>query len=109
MDASSQERLRHLEHLVAVMRRQLSERGSVSEDGSGKSPSVRKGTPKAPGMPETPIDLSGVFAPSPAGALVGDMRFVDAANWEAILDDVRLRALGGNSSRWQLRPLTRNP
>lgn len=97
MDASSQERLRHLEHLVAVMRRQLSERGSISEDGSGKSPNVPKGTPKAPGMPETPIDLSGVFEPSPAGALVGDMRFVDAANWEAILDDVRLSTSSNNS------------
>ncbi|SPO05104.1 uncharacterized protein DNG_07789 [Cephalotrichum gorgonifer] len=93
MDANSQERLRHLEHLVAVMRRQLTDRGAIPEEGAGagpngKSPAVRKETPRPPGMPETPGDLSGVYEPSPAGALVGEMRFVDAANWEAVLDDV---------------------
>ena len=89
MDISGQERLRHLEHLVAVMRRQLAERGVNSEDSPtpSKPPTAAK-PPADPKIPETPGDLSGVTVPTPAGSLVGDLRFVDAANWEAILDDV---------------------
>lgn len=87
MDWSSQERLRYLERTVAFLRNKLVENGVAAEE--GKTPGTRRDISRDSDIPQTPLDLSGVFVePSPAGALVGDMRFVDAANWEAILDDV---------------------
>lgn len=89
MDSNGQERLRYLEHLVTVLRRQLAERGGSSEDSSASSAKVAGAKPPTDTkLPETPGDLSGVKITTPAGNLVGDLRFVDAANWEAILDDV---------------------
>lgn len=86
---TTQETLRYLQHQVAVLKHQLEEKRGSSD--TGKSPGGLRGASKAAGVPATPQDLSGVFEQSPAGALVGDMRFVDAANWEAILDDVSPR------------------
>lgn len=89
MDSNGQERLRYLEHLVTVLRRQLAERGGSSEDSSASSAKAAGAKPPTDTkLPETPGDLSGVKITTPAGNLVGDLRFVDAANWEAILDDV---------------------
>lgn len=82
-NSSPHEKLRHLEQLVVTLRAQLAQLSEKSEDDKGSG--ARK---KASGVPETPTDLSGAAIHSPAGALVGDYRFVDAANWEAVLDDV---------------------
>ena len=86
-NSSPHEKLRHLEQLVVTLRSQLaqlSDKGASEDDGS----SARKGSSKTAGVPDTPTSLTGDSVHSPAGALVGDFRFVDAANWEAVLDDV---------------------
>lgn len=86
-NSSPHEKLRHLEQLVVTLRSQLAQLSEKTDD--DKSSSARKGSSsRAGGVPETPTDLSGSAVHSPAGALVGDFRFVDAANWEAVLDDV---------------------
>jgi hypothetical protein len=74
---------------VAVMRRQLAERGVNTDETSSNKPAGSRATAESK-LPETPGDLTGVTVTTPAGSLVGDLRFVDAANWEAILDDVGL-------------------
>ncbi|CAI4213334.1 unnamed protein product [Parascedosporium putredinis] len=61
MDSNGQERLRYLEHLVTVLRRQLAERGGSSEDSSASSAKAAGAKPPTDTkLPETPGDLSGV-------------------------------------------------
>ncbi len=91
MEASPQERLRYHERMVAELRRQASATASEDASSSTAQPQNKRGRElRAEGMPETPGELSGVLEPTPAGSLVGDLRFVDGANWEAILEDVCL-------------------
>ncbi|KAK3936842.1 hypothetical protein QBC46DRAFT_268874 [Diplogelasinospora grovesii] len=76
-DATLQARLRHLEHLVQVLksqRRDNPEPAPVSPVGESQNAEHR-------------ITHGCNFNES-AGHIVGDLRYVDAANWEAILDDI---------------------
>jgi hypothetical protein len=84
-----QSRVRQLETLVDVLKRELEKRGGLPgtlEDEHGAPVEISGVTGR--GVPETPGDLSGVTEPTPAGPITDEHRYVDAANWEAISDDV---------------------
>ena len=85
-DAPQQSRVRQLEELVHVLKRELDKRGGL---GSIPEADHAPESGSGPGVPETPGDLSGVTEPAPAGPITNEQRYVDAANWEAISDDVR--------------------
>jgi hypothetical protein len=82
---SLQHKLFNLEQLVQDLRTKLESRAeqvpAIKSDAS-----ERDEFHSLP--PETPGDLTGVIEPSPAGPLVEDSRYVDAANWEAVLNEV---------------------
>ncbi|RNJ58924.1 hypothetical protein D7B24_004017 [Verticillium nonalfalfae] len=80
-----QTKLKHLEDVLSDVRAKLAERGIVMDDVFGQKGGGLYGQTR---LPETPSDLSGIKEPTPAGPMVDKLRYVDSANWEAILDDV---------------------
>ncbi|KAM9885608.1 hypothetical protein VD0002_g1509 [Verticillium dahliae] len=80
-----QAKLKHLEDVLSDVRAKLAERGIVMDDVFGQKGGSLYGRTR---LPETPSDLSGIKEPTPAGPMVDKLRYVDSANWEAILDDV---------------------
>lgn len=86
-DLTLQGRLRHLEHLVSVLKSQKREAGGDTQAGSGDGPLHPADDPNLPPRPST-SDPRYSTAVDTAGSLVGNSRYVDSANWEAILEDV---------------------
>jgi hypothetical protein len=95
VESSLQDQVRQLKELVQALRGELNRRGSLGslteEDQQATDASI---TGTGQGAPETPSDLAGVTEPTPAGPITDGLRYVDAANWEAISDDV-----GGNPQK----------
>ena len=78
-----QARLRHLEHLVLVLK---SQRRSLT--GHESAAHLTQGNVCPRDDPEHDPLLVCPVVRNPAGVIGQDLRYVDSANWEAVLDDV---------------------
>jgi hypothetical protein len=91
-DAPLQSRLRHLEHLVQILKAQRRDGTTVptdpSKDGSG--PPGETSNAPSDGLVDDNGGATCVRVNTTAGPIVEDLRYLDSANWEAILDQLSL-------------------
>ncbi|KAH8890490.1 hypothetical protein GQ53DRAFT_177655 [Thozetella sp. PMI_491] len=80
-EPSMQARIRHLEHLVQVLK-------SQRRDGAEPGPPSGPQPPDGGHSEDEDRQIVCKVLNETAGHIVDDLRYVDSANWEAILDDI---------------------
>lgn len=88
-------RLRHLEHMVQVLKAQMRREESVGADvpASSRGISPVPPSPSVGSMSQETQPDAGSMAKGTAGAMADPSRYVEVIHWEAVLDEVGIRGL----------------